>query len=174
MGRTRDQRRSGVFGTRGAHVTARVTCADRGERARSVERPRQLAWGKVIHAALRVAESTKSMNYALCSIRCDRSVAELVHEPGLVNCARRQPGGAESQWPPPPRQRCRRRGRGSSLPSSAAVGFVNCAGRVGAGVRHRGGPPRGACRVGAGSLFSVIFRTARSAGGRPSPRVDSH
>lgn len=27
------------------------------------------------------------MNYALCSIRCDRSVAELVHQPGLVNCA---------------------------------------------------------------------------------------
>jgi len=35
-----------------------------------------------------VAESTKSMNYAVCSIRCDRNVAELVHEPGLVSCAR--------------------------------------------------------------------------------------
>ena len=79
-----------MFGTRGAHVTARVTRADRGVRARSVERPRRLAWGRVIHDALRVAESTKSMNYALCSIRRDRGVAELVHEPGPVNCA---PGG---------------------------------------------------------------------------------
>lgn len=97
--------------------------------------------GSATHDAPRLAEPTKSMNYAWCSTRCDHSVAELVHENrpcapggvvgrGLCGGSRAVRGG---RWPPPPRQRCRWRGRGSSLPSAATTGFVNCPTWPGAG-----------------------------------------
>jgi len=64
----------------------------------------------------------------------ERSLVDRTPGSSLAWPSRRPCEDAGNPWPPPPRQRCRRRGRGSSLPSSAALGFVNCAGRVGAGV----------------------------------------
>lgn len=99
---------------------------------------------RAFHDALRVAEPTKSVNYALCSVRCDRGVAESCmkrarwlnrssgpHRPcaGWHRrpwSARRPPDGAGGWWPPPPRPWRQRRGRGSSPPSGAPAGLVNC------------------------------------------------
>ena len=38
---------------------------------------RRLGGSRAFHVALRVTESTETMNYALCSIRCDCGVADL-------------------------------------------------------------------------------------------------
>ncbi len=116
------------------------------------------------------------MNYAWCSTRCDCSVAELVHNTDLARRAVSRPdlcGGSRAvrgnQWPPPPRQRCRWRGRGSSLPSSATVGFVNCAAWPGSWRRRSG---RGG-RAAGGSGFSGECRGGRWVGGGRLPRADS-
>lgn len=130
--------------------------------------------GRATHDALRMAEPTKSMNYAWCSTRCDHSVAELVHETGLARRAVSSAGAftaaagrCGNRWPPPPRQRCRWRGRGSSLPSAATVGLVNCATWPGAGAGGRG-------RAAVGSEFSGGCRGVPGRGVRQPCPADSH